>query len=49
MAINRLKVDPYRYYVAILGQIPVCQTLEDYEKLLPWHIELEKVRKTKAA
>jgi len=39
--------DPYRYYAAILEQIPACQTLEDYEKLLPWNIELEKVRKAK--
>jgi len=35
--------DPYRYYVEILKNIPNCQKLEDYEKLLPWHIELEKV------
>jgi len=37
--------DPYQYYVEILKKIPNCQKLEDYEKLLPWHIELEKVRK----
>lgn len=39
--------DPYRYYVEICKKIPNCQTLEDYEKLLPWNIELEKVRKAK--
>jgi len=38
--------DPYRYYVEILKKISNCQKLEDYEKLLPWNIELEKVRKT---
>jgi len=39
--------DPYRYYVKILKKIPNCQILEDYEKLLPWNIELEKVKKAK--
>ncbi len=35
--------DPYHYYVAIMKAIPYCQTVEDYEKLLPWAIELPKV------
>jgi len=39
--------DSYRYYAAILEQIPACQTPENYEKLLPWSIELEKVRKAR--
>ena len=41
--------DPYRYYVEICKRVPNCQKLEDYEKLLPWNIELEKVRKTKGS
>ena len=40
--------DPYAYYIEIFKKIPYCQTLEDYEKLLPWNIELEKVRMAKA-
>ncbi len=30
--------DPYHYYVKVLKQIPHCQSVEDYEKLLPWNI-----------
>jgi len=41
--------DPYAYYIKIFKEMPHCQTVEDYEKLLPWNIELEKVRHTKAA
>ena len=41
--------DPYAYYMEIFKKIPHCKTLEDYEKLLPWNIELNKVRVTKAA
>ena len=36
-------LDPYRYYVEILKAIPHCQTVEDYEGLLPWNIQLDKV------
>lgn len=35
------KLNPHQYYVAVLKQIPDCQTVEDYEKLLPWRIQLE--------
>ena len=31
-------LEPYRYYVTILKNIPHCQTVEDFEKLLPWNI-----------
>jgi transposase len=34
-------LDPYQYYVAILKQLPHCQLVEDYEKLLPWNIALD--------
>ena len=39
--------DPYKYYVAILECIPHCQTVEDYEALLPWNIELKRIRENK--
>jgi hypothetical protein len=28
-------LDPYRYYVKLLKSLPHCQSLEDYEALLP--------------
>jgi len=34
-------LDPYHYYVKLLKKIPHCKTVEDYEKLLPWNIELD--------
>ena len=40
---KRHGLDPYRYYVKVLESIPYCQTIEDYEALLPWNIELAKV------
>lgn len=40
------KLDPYQYYVMILKKLPYCQQVEDYEKLLPWHIELPKTTPT---
>lgn len=35
---HRLK--PYEYYAALLRGIPHCVTVEDYEKLLPWNINI---------
>jgi transposase len=40
---KRHQLDPYRYYVKVLEAIPHCQTVDDYEELLPWNINLEKV------
>jgi transposase len=37
-------LDPYHYYVALLKSIPHCQSIDDYEKLLPWNIKLNYVR-----
>ena len=34
-------LDPYHYYVMLLRNIPLCSTIEDYEKLLPWNIGLD--------
>lgn len=33
-------LDPYHYYVKLLKSIPHCQSVDDYEKLLPWNIKL---------
>ncbi len=38
-------LDPYHYYVKLLKSIPYCQSAEDYEKLLPWNINKEDLRK----
>jgi transposase len=37
-------LDPYHYYVKLLKSIPHCQSVEDYEKLLPWNIKLDYVK-----
>ena len=31
-------LDPYRYYVSILKRVAECETVADFEKLLPWNI-----------
>jgi len=31
--------DPYHYYVKLLKSIPYCQSVEDYENLLPWNMK----------
>jgi hypothetical protein len=33
----------HKYYVKIMKSIPHCQTIEDYEALLPWNVDIEKV------
>ena len=37
-------LDPYRYYVHVLKRIPFCRTVEDYEKLLAWNIQLDEAK-----
>jgi transposase len=34
-------LDPYHYYVKVLKRLPYCQSVEDYEALLPWNIKLD--------
>ena len=34
-------LDPYEYYVILLTNIPHCQSVEDYEKLLPWNVKIK--------
>jgi transposase len=33
-------LDPYHYYVKLLKNLPHCQSVADYEKLLPWDIQI---------
>jgi len=37
-------IDPYHYYVEILKNIPNCQSVEDYEKLLPWNLKTNLIK-----
>lgn len=37
-------LEPYHYYTAILKALPFCKVAEDYEKLLPWNIQLDYVK-----
>jgi transposase len=37
-------LDPYHYYVKLLKSLPHCASVEDYEKLLPWNIQLDYVK-----
>ena len=39
-------LDPYHYYVKLLKSLPHCQSVEDYEKLLPWNIKLDYDKNT---
>ncbi len=43
------RLDPYSYYVKIFESIPYCNSVEDYEALLPWNINLPKVKILKVA
>ena len=36
-------LDPYRYFVKIMKDIPYCQTVDDYEALLPGDIDFDLV------
>jgi transposase len=33
-------IDPYHYLLALLREMPHCNTLDDFEALLPWNIRL---------
>lgn len=35
------ELDPQIYIETLLKRIPYCRTVEDYEKLLPWNIDLD--------
>lgn len=39
-------VEPYDYYCKLFKELPHCQTVDDYEELLPWNmnnLESQKV------
>lgn len=42
-------LEPYRYIKAVLDALPGCQTVEDYEALLPWNIDFSEGKRQKAA
>ncbi|PYE73350.1 transposase IS66-like protein [Xylophilus ampelinus] len=33
-------IEPYGYLVALFKKLPLAQTADDYEALLPWNIAL---------
>ena len=41
--------DHDRYIKAVLNALPLCQTVEDYEALLPWNINLSEAKSDKVA
>lgn len=36
----RNPLEPYRYLVALFKRLPLATSVDDYEALLPWSIEL---------
>ena len=42
-------LEPYQYFTRVFHEIPYCSTADDYELLLPWNIQLQKVGALKAA
>ena len=38
-------LEPYHYLRTLFTRLPSCETLEDFEKLLPWQVELEELLK----
>lgn len=41
--------DPYDYYVQVMQKLPYCTTLDNIEKLLPWHVISKKQKTIEAA
>jgi len=39
-------LDPYTYVGHLLEKLPLAQTLEDYEQLLPWNVDLPRKQLT---
>ena len=37
---KRHKLDPFKYYCALIKRLPYCSSISDYEALLPWNIQL---------
>ena len=43
------KLEPYKYMTKVLEELPYCLSVDDFEALLPWNINLPKVGILKAA
>jgi transposase len=41
---KRHGLDPYHYYVHLLKSVPHCQSVGDYEKLLPWNLQADDLK-----
>ena len=41
---KRHGLDPYHYYVKLLKNIPYCQSVEDYGRLLPWNLQADDLK-----
>lgn len=41
---NRL--EPYEYLRTLFARLPSCETLEDFESMLPWRVEIESIQKS---
>ncbi len=37
-------LDPYHYYVHLLKSVPHCQSVGDYERLLPWNLKADDLK-----
>ena len=37
-------LDPYVYYVHLFKYLPLCKAVEDYERLLPWHVSRSNLK-----
>lgn len=39
-------VEPYDYLRTLFTRLPSCETVEDFERLLPWNVEVEPLLKS---
>jgi len=39
-------LEPYAYLRTLFTRLPSCETVEDFERLLPWQVEIEPVLKS---
>jgi transposase len=42
-------LEPYRYFLHILREVPYCQSVEDFEALLPWRLSRDDIALNRAA
>jgi len=41
------QLEPYAYLRTLFTRLPACQSLEDYEMLLPWNVQIEPIPEVK--